>query len=94
MFAFTVTPDNGESYKVTAGTRDVLKWERTTKGASLQQLHDGLRITEMYRIAYIAVTRQGLYVGTLAEFEATCELDFEDDEEGEVDGLDPTQSAP
>lgn len=89
MFTFTVKPDGGDPFEVTAGTRDVLKWERTTKGASLGQLKEGVTLGALYRIAHIAAVRQRLFAGTLVEFEETCELEFDEDDEP-----DPTRPAP
>lgn len=89
MFTFTVTPDGGEKFEVTAGTRDVLRWEKTTKGASLAQLKEGVTLGALYRIAHIAAVRQQLFTGSLAEFEESCELEFEEEDEP-----DPTKPAP
>lgn len=89
MFDFKVTPDGGEPFEVHAGSRDVLQWEKTTKGASFGNLADGLKLTDMYKIAHIAAKRQGLYTGSLADFETSVELDFDETEEP-----DPTRPAP
>jgi hypothetical protein len=89
MFTFTITPDGGDKFEVTAGTRDVLKWERTTKGASLGQLKEGVKLGDLYKIAHIAAVRQQQFTGSLADFEDTCELEFEEEDEP-----DPTQPAP
>lgn len=89
MFTFTVKPDGGKPFEVTAGTRDVLRWEKTTRGASLAQLKEGVTVGALYRIAHIAAVRQQLFTGTLAEFEDNCELEFEEEEEP-----DPTRPAP
>ncbi|WP_188193445.1 hypothetical protein [Nonomuraea sp. SYSU D8015] len=90
MIDFTVTPDNGEPYDVKAGSRDVLVWEKTSKGRSFQSLMNDLRMEDMYKLAHFAAKRQGLFEGTLKEFEETCELSgFTETEE-----MDPTQSVP
>jgi hypothetical protein len=89
MFTFTVKPDNGEPYEVTAGSRDVLVWERTSKGNSFGSLRDGLHMGDLYRIAHIASRRLGLFTADLKTFEETCELDFDEEEEP-----DPTRPAP
>lgn len=86
MIEFTVAPDDAEKYKVTAESRDIVVWERTGKGKSFASLMDDLRMTEMYRVAHIASRRQGLYDGTLPEFEAGVNLEFDVD----MDGPDPT----
>jgi hypothetical protein len=90
MFDFTITPDSGEPFQVTAGSRDVLTWERTTKGASLATLASGMKIGDMYRIAHIASRRLGLFNGDLATFEESCEITEAD----ETDEPDPTHPAP
>jgi hypothetical protein len=89
LFDFKITPDDGESFEVKATTRDVLKWERTTKGAKFSDIADGMKITDMYKIAWLASGRQNLFNGTLADFEDSVDLEFEEEEEP-----DPTQPAP
>jgi hypothetical protein len=88
MFRFKVRPDDGEEFEVTATTRDIAKWERTTKGASFAGLQNDMKVTDLYRVAYHAVNRQGLYDGTMKEFEDACDLDILD-----ADDEDPTKSA-
>lgn len=86
MFEFKVRPDHAEPYEVTATSRDVLVWERTTKGRTLQALAGDPAMVDMYKIAFLASQRQGMFHGTQQEFEAQCEIDFEDEPEP-----DPTQ---
>lgn len=88
MIDFTVKPDNGEEYQVTAEARDVLLWERATKYASVSKLGENPSMTDLYGLAYHASRRQGLFTGNLEEFEKTCDLDFE---RGGDDEPDPTQ---
>lgn len=84
MFTFKVKPDDADEFEVTAGTRDVLVWERTTKGASFGAVGQGdLKMVDLYKIAHIASRRLGLFTGDLKAFEETCEITFE--EEGEPD---------
>lgn len=95
MQKFKVTPDGQEPFSVTAGSRDISKWERITKGASYGQLAENMRMADLEVIAWVAAQRQGLYDGTLADFRANVEIatvdrpavDDEDDDE------DPTQPA-
>lgn len=94
MITLKVTPDNADSYVVTATSRDVLVWEKTTKGdKTFVDLVDSPSLVDLYRVAHIASWRQGLTTAkNLQEFEATCEVtglneDAEDDEQP-----DPTQS--
>jgi hypothetical protein len=94
MFTFTVTPDDGQSYKVTATSRDVLHWEKTTKGKSVGALSEAenFHMGDMFKMAWIAARRQSLFAGDLKDFEAGHEVDLVDDDEDD-DGLDPTQPA-
>lgn len=91
MLNFRVMPDGGEPYEVTATTRDILKWERTTKGASFHGLQRDMHIADLYRCAYYAAQRLGLFAGSAVAFEDTCDIDILDDQEEEPD---PTQPAP
>lgn len=93
MITLTITPDNGEPYKVTATSRDVFAWEKTTGSKkSFVDLINEPTMVDLYRVAHLACWRQGLFTGNQAEFEATCEVtggvdDVEDEEP------DPTQPA-
>lgn len=86
MIDFTVKPDGAEDFEVKAGTRDVLMWEKTSKGRSFSHLMNDLKMQDMYKLAHIAASRQGKYAGTLSDFESQCELKFEETEE-----VNPTQ---
>lgn len=93
MFEFTVKPDAGEPFDVEGTTRDVLAWERTTKGASIGAMKTNPKLTDLYKIAHLAATRQQLFTGSLETFMETCDLivhDEDDEDEGD-DGPDPTQ---
>jgi hypothetical protein len=92
MIKAKVTPDDGDPYIVKACSRDVATWERTNKGASLHQLQSEVRMTDVYKIVHIALTRQQLFTGTLKEFQDTVDLtilDADDEDDAEV----PTPSA-
>jgi hypothetical protein len=88
MIRFKVMPDGAESFEVTATTRDIAKWEKTTKGATFARFQDERKITDLYKIAFHAVIRQSLYTGTLADFEDGVDLDILSEDEP-----DPTRSA-
>lgn len=93
MFRVKVMPDDGEPFIVTVTTRDISKWEKTTKGATFATFQADQKISDLYKITYYACVRQGLDTGTpqtLAEFESGADLDFLDDEDDEPD---PTPSA-
>ncbi|PZG18982.1 hypothetical protein C1I95_12450 [Micromonospora craterilacus] len=102
MFEFKLTFDErpDDPVTITAGSRDILMWERTTKGASMAQLERDLRITDLYKMAWIAAKRLGHFDGPLANFEAGVELDLlddktkDEDEDGDEGGPeDPTRPA-
>jgi len=83
MFTFTVAPDNADEYQVTVGPRDIVKWERTVKGASLVKLQQDVHYEDLYHLAYLASKRQGLFAGSYELFEETVDITLfdEDDEE-------------
>ena len=92
MIDVTVTPDGGDAREVKILSRDVLVWERTGKGRSFGTLMEDISMIAMYHLAWIASRRLGYFVGDLAEFEATCEVGLETDEEGDA-APDPTRPA-
>lgn len=90
LFTFTVKPDGQDEYQVDATSRDILNWEKTTKGASLGKFESDPQITDVYKIAHFAARRTGLFTGTLQEFESGVDIEFEKDED---EASDPTRSA-
>lgn len=90
MFDFKVVPDDGDPYDLTADSRDVYMWERTTKGKNLVSLRDSLAMGDLYRLAHLAASRTGKFAGTFDEFVADCAIDLQDEEEEP----DPTHPAP
>ncbi|HEY9416113.1 MAG TPA: hypothetical protein VIQ30_15235 [Pseudonocardia sp.] len=93
MITLTITPDIGDPYKVTATSRDVLTWEKTTKGRSFVDLINEPTLVDLYRVAHLAAWRQGLTTAkNLQEFEATCEVAgiFDDEDQVADDEPDPT----
>lgn len=96
MMTFEIIPDDGDPYRLEAGSRDVLMWEKAGKGRSFGQFGSGesMRMEHLYGLAYFAARRQGLFTGSLAEWEQSVELrpvKDDDDEEGTVD---PTLPGP
>jgi hypothetical protein len=85
VIAFTVAPENGEPYELTATSRDVLMWEKTTHGWTFLKLMEEMPMVQLYKLAHLAARRQQMFTGPLEEFEKTCELKFERTE------ADPTQ---
>ncbi|MGL5911658.1 MAG: hypothetical protein ACRCZP_16780 [Phycicoccus sp.] len=77
---FWVTPDEGDPYEVVAGSRDVLIWERLGRGRKLAELGDNPTMSGLYSLAHVAARRQQLHAGSLAEFEATCDIDVQQQE--------------
>jgi hypothetical protein len=93
---FEITPDDGDPYKIVADTRDIYSWEKTTsnKQVTLQQAMEELRLVELYRIAWIAARRQGMYAGTLEQFAANHQVEpseEDEDEDGGEEGAVPTR---
>lgn len=90
---FEVTPEGGAPWKVCAFTRDALVWEKAGRGRVVGQLADETtaRLQDFYELAHIAARRQGLFHGTLAELEATCDVMLANPPKPEQDEVvDPT----
>ena len=93
MFDFTITPDGGEPFEMTAGMRDIVIWERTHKGRAFAQLGDGgMSATMLYEIAYSACRRQQLVPRELTEAQFVGTYDISLGDEPEED--EPTVEAP
>lgn len=97
LLKFRAHLETGESFEVECTARDVLVWERTGRNKVFQELVRAQAMVDLYRIAHIAATRQGLYKDDLRTFEQTIDLenlDLDDDPGDEDDeGVDPTRSA-
>lgn len=89
MFTFTVRPDDSAEFTVTATSRDVVTWEKTTPGRSFSHLREAA-MTDFYGIAFVAAKRAGLWDGDRKSFESGVDLKIVEDD----DEPDPTQSAP
>jgi hypothetical protein len=74
MFVFTVAPDGGEPFEVTAAIRDCVAWERAHPGRSAMDLEKSVTITDAFELAYFASKRQSLFDGSLDDFELTCDV--------------------
>jgi hypothetical protein len=95
MFTFTVAPDARDTYTVTVLVRDTVAWERLHPGHTAQELMpladgtaslESLKLSNSYELAYFASKRQGLWEGSLQEFELACDvIDIK------VEAPDPTQ---
>lgn len=83
MITVTLRPDHGDPIEVTAGTRDVYMWEKTTKGKTFSQFQESPSIADFYEITWHAVRRQGLFTGSFNEFVAAYELEAEGEDEGQ-----------
>jgi len=90
-FTFEIRPDGQPPFRAVGSSRDISTWEKTTKGASLGKLQEDMSVTALYQIAFHTCRRQGLWAGTLAEFEANCDIDNIDDDDQDDD--DPSPSA-
>lgn len=80
MIKFKVTPDGADEFIVTAESRDILTWERVTKGVTFQGLMENMSMIHMFRIAYFACKRQGLWDGNEKDFESSVDITPTSDE--------------
>lgn len=76
MIDFRIAPDGQDEYPLTAGARDIVQWEKTTKGKTFKSLMETMSMVDLYALAWHAARRQKMFSGTLAEFEQTVELNF------------------
>lgn len=87
MFSFRVKPDSGEAYNLTVTSRDVVMWEKTDRSNRISRLENDPTITDLYSVTHIAARRQGMFHGSLAEWETSVDLDPITEENAQ----DPTQ---
>lgn len=97
LVVIDVYPDDGESFRIEADSRDVSFWERTFHGRSVGMLQGtGVQITYLEELAHVTAKRRGQYDGNLTEFREHCAIvpvdEKDDDDDEESVGLDPTQS--
>lgn len=87
MINFTIKPDPGfgDEFEVTATSRDIYMWEKTSKGRTFTVLMNDMSMVDMFRIAYFAAARQKLWSENEASFTANVDLTF-----SEADEVDPT----
>lgn len=90
MIEFIVKPDDADQYNVTATARDILVWEKGGKHRSFTTMMQELPLVDLYKIAWIASRRHGLYDGTQEAFETTVDLVFDEEE---INSADPTLPA-
>lgn len=82
MFDFTVKPDGGDEFRVTATSRDVYVFEKATKGRrSMASITTDMHMSDMYGLAHLAATRQQMFTDSLDQFAASCDIDLVDVEE-------------
>lgn len=82
MFTLDITPDDGETYRLVAKTRHVVRWERLGKGRSLSRLETP-SLTDLVEIAHVTAVAEGRFTGSFDAF-----LDLH-----EVAGVDPAAEA-
>jgi len=84
--------ESGEDLKVTATSRDILVWEKTSRSnESFTNLVTAPHLAQYYRVSWIAAKRLGEFDGTLHEWEDQYDLDLDRVEEGSIF---PTRPAP
>lgn len=94
LFEFYLKPDDGDAWEVTADSRDVYMWERSTKGASFAKLKDDLHMGDLYAVCWFAARRKGLIPNgtTLADFAEQHHLEFDTSTKpGQEEPPDPTR---
>lgn len=80
MITLVVQPDEGTEYEITATSRDVVRWEKTHKGARLANLENA-SMGDLYALAYCAAVRLKKFAGTEEDFLNTVDIATREDEE-------------
>lgn len=94
MFTFTVHPDGGEPFVIEAKSRAIAAWEKApgSKGRSLGQLAETMRMTELVDLAWFAADKAGLTTLDRREWAEQVDVDVEkSDEDGEIPPTPPTR---
>lgn len=92
MFTFTISPDGEEPYELVTGSRDVVVWEKAGRNRSFSQMANAMKFSDLYELSHIAAKRQGKYAGSLADWEASRDIDLVADEDDDQEGADPTRT--
>ena len=88
-----VLPDGGEPFEVEVTSRDMLRWEMGGRDRSYVRLMEQQDIEPMYELAWIAADRMGLYRGSLAAFQSTCDITGAESDQEDAAAADPTPRA-
>lgn len=91
MITIRVTPDAGEPYEVTAGSRQVMLWEQTGRNNTLARLNENPRMEDFYFIGHLSAVKAGKFTGSLDEFKNSVDLEMIPPH---VDAEDPTRPGP
>lgn len=97
MITVTVRPDNGDEYQVTVHPRDVLVWERTSKGnKTWLGFMANMNIQDLYELTRIAAWRQGFTDESKKDFDEHNDVVFaeeDDDPDPSLPGPSPEPSS-
>lgn len=82
VIELVVRPLDGDEYTLTADSRDLFVWEKTTgAGRGFMEAafneHGLPRFGPLYQVAHIAARRQQMFTGTLDEFAEQHVIEFE-----------------
>jgi hypothetical protein len=93
MFTATITPPNGgESYRLTADSRDVVEWELADHKRYMGLLQQRTSMSAIGQLLWCAARREGRFGGTEREFITTHVIDLQDSTEDDEVG--PTHPVP
>jgi hypothetical protein len=60
MITFVVKPDDGETFRVKADSRDVRLWERVSPRNTLRRIAEDPNVDDYYSLSHLAMKRQRL----------------------------------
>ena len=87
MIDFVITPDNGESFEITATSRHILEWEVMDRRNTLSKMESNPEMNDLYTIAFIAARRVGKFSGTLDEWKTTVDIQEKKNDDPNRDDL-------
>lgn len=70
-----IPDDKSEPYELNVNGRTILVWERAHRQNSFENIANGLRLNDIYGLAYTQAKISGVYTGSQDEFEAANEVE-------------------
>lgn len=76
MLTLKVIPDDGDPYKLVAGSRQIMLWESTGRNNTLARLNDNPSMADFYFIGHLAAVKAGKFTGSLEQFKDSVDIEM------------------